>query len=300
VVDGDGNGEINIAELTSIGANFNRHVEGYKVYAGQATDVPAGNAAPSTISALDTIPFASASGSATADRLQFSYLVAAPNPALVYWVRPFDASSEGTPSNTVVVSANNPPVINSLGANPGTVDIPAGSSQVTVTATDPDADPLNYSWSADAGLITGTGSTVTWTPDGLSADTTVTVSVTVSDGHGGSDSDSITINAQVAEHLDTIALDPGELLSGSGTQADPYIVPFDNLEIDLSAVSSLSNDWTTLVTWQEDSTEPGTAFSQTTANRLIVSPFDSAFSVTALKDAVSSSNTLYFQVAAPN
>lgn len=61
-----------------------------------------------------------------------------------------------------------------------TITIPA--------ATDPDGDPLTYTWSASNGSISGAGLTATWTRAvDYGEPQSGTVTVTASDGRGGSD-----------------------------------------------------------------------------------------------------------------
>ena len=55
---------------------------------------------------------------------------------------------------------------------------------ITCTGTDPDGDPLTYSYSASGGQITGTGANATFDATGLQPGT-YTVKCTVNDGRGG-------------------------------------------------------------------------------------------------------------------
>jgi hypothetical protein len=79
---------------------------------------------------------------------------------------------------------NHPPVA-SCSAGNSMVYLGSGDMvPVTATASDPDNDTLNYTWSASGGRVDGSGPQVRW----LSADTTIgayTVTLNVDDGHGG-------------------------------------------------------------------------------------------------------------------
>lgn len=100
VIDGDGNGEINVADLTPLGANLGNRVSAYNVYSSQdAGDYPASNTEPSSVIPIGTLQFSAATGDKTTQRLQFAFTVPAPAPGDIYWVRPEDGSGDGTPSN---------------------------------------------------------------------------------------------------------------------------------------------------------------------------------------------------------
>jgi hypothetical protein len=120
----------------------------------------------------------------------------------------------------------------------------------------------------------------------------------VNDGQGGSDTEDlmITVNPTVVEVLERIELDGAETLSGSGTQADPWVVT-DDFELQLRAFSNEDNDWTDLANWSDSSNQPGTAFSGTAKGKLFASPFDSNFNVSAELDGTTI--TVYFRVQAP-
>jgi outer membrane protein OmpA-like peptidoglycan-associated protein len=79
---------------------------------------------------------------------------------------------------------NHPPVA-ACSANP--VSLYAGSSDtvaVHVNASDPDNDPLTYSYTATGGTVEGTGPEARWNSTGVAAGS-YTVSVKVDDGKGG-------------------------------------------------------------------------------------------------------------------
>jgi len=62
--------------------------------------------------------------------------------------------------------------------------LPGEHTGITCTGSDPDGDPLTYSYSASGGQVTGTGSNATFDATGLAAGT-YTVKCTVDDGRGG-------------------------------------------------------------------------------------------------------------------
>jgi len=97
VIDGDANGELNIADLTPIGNNFGNMVAEYRVY--ESTEMPSHTASKAaSADVLETVPFGDATGDPVADRLQFSYIVDPVDPEMYYWVVPTDGDTEGTPS----------------------------------------------------------------------------------------------------------------------------------------------------------------------------------------------------------
>lgn len=84
---------------------------------------------------------------------------------------------------------------------------PGESVRVRATASDPDGDPLTYTWTTSAGRIVGTGAEVTLDTTGVAAPATITVTVRVSDGRGGTaeSSCSVRLGAPVAEVTTCIA-----------------------------------------------------------------------------------------------
>ena len=79
-------------------------------------------------------------------------------------------------------STNSNPVIASIVVYPGTVNA-NGIVSVSVTASDPDGDPLTYSYTVTGGAISGNGASASWTAPSSAGAHSVTV--TVADGKGG-------------------------------------------------------------------------------------------------------------------
>lgn len=95
---------------------------------------------------------------------------------------------------TVTTPVNHPPVLSApptCTPNPGAV---GQTLTLTASATDPDSDPLTYSWDMGNGT-TKTGASITQV---YNAAGTYTVTVTVSDGRGGSDSKTVSVPVNVA------------------------------------------------------------------------------------------------------
>jgi len=87
-----------------------------------------------------------------------------------------------TTSVTIAVGVNHPPVIESLTAEKTKILINT-SCNIDCIASDPDNDKLSYSWSIDAGNISGSGSEVKWTAPPRGGQFIITA--TVFDGRGG-------------------------------------------------------------------------------------------------------------------
>jgi len=86
--------------------------------------------------------------------------------------------------NSAPAPVNHSPVA-SCSANPAQVNAESGDNVlVRADASDPDNDTLNYTWTANAGTVDGTGAQVRWNYAGL-APATYTVNARVDDGRGG-------------------------------------------------------------------------------------------------------------------
>jgi hypothetical protein len=85
-------------------------------------------------------------------------------------------------SNCKKDEENKSPTISAVVVTPGTVNA-NGIVTVTVTAADPENDPLTYGYVVTGGAIQGTGASVSWTAPSAAGAHSITV--TVSDGNGG-------------------------------------------------------------------------------------------------------------------
>jgi hypothetical protein len=93
----------------------------------------------------------------------------------------------------VVASINHAPTISRVSARPRKINLNS-NSQARCTASDPDGDSLTYSWSSNAGVFTGSGSSVVWTAPSIVGN--FVLYVTVNDGRGGLTRDSIRVEVR--------------------------------------------------------------------------------------------------------
>ncbi len=94
-------------------------------------------------------------------------------------------TANATADITVAPKPNQPPKITACEANPATIQAGA-TSTVTTTASDPDNDPLTYTYTTSGGKITGSGASVQFDSKGA-APGSYTITCSVSDGRGGED-----------------------------------------------------------------------------------------------------------------
>ena len=90
-------------------------------------------------------------------------------------------------------SSNQPPVIMSLTASPDTVEV-TGLSTVVVSVSDPDSDPLSYSWDCFPGDIVPSSDKkkVLFSPSSCCPGNN-TITVVIRDGRGGEVKESVEI-----------------------------------------------------------------------------------------------------------
>jgi len=88
--------------------------------------------------------------------------------------------------------ANHPPTV-SCSADKTMVYLDSGDTvTITCTATDPDNDPLTYTWSSTCGKVDGTGSQVRWLSVGVPQGS-CTITAKVDDGRGGAANSSVSV-----------------------------------------------------------------------------------------------------------
>src|SRR3989338_435351 len=125
-----------------------------------------------------------------------------------------------------VNNLNRAPVI-SAGPTPDHASINVNqTSQVTVTASDPDGSALTYTWSATGGTISGSGALVTYSAPNAAGSYTITVAVSDPQGLSATGTGVITVAPQPNRPpvLDTIAdqnVNEGSALSFTLHATDP-------------------------------------------------------------------------------
>ncbi len=118
-----------------------------------------------------------------------------------------------TKSLNMSVVDNRAPVISSLTVSPPVLKR-GETGAITIIATDPDGDPLTYTWLTSTGKVAGAGNVGSW--QAPTVDGTYEIQVVVSDGKdGGKTNGSIKIQVQNPEGSVTLAQLPAE----SGTVA---------------------------------------------------------------------------------
>ncbi|MCC7477919.1 hypothetical protein IT575_05620 [bacterium] len=154
VIDGNNDGTVAVADLTAIGLNFQNKILSYNIYrSSDPLDVPSSNDGPNgpgTVTVANVL-MSQSSGSAGTERVFFDFGLAGDPEGAIYWVRPNDGVSDGTPS-TAVLGANeaNEDPLASLEA-----DVLSGLAPLTVnfdasaTVDDGPFSELSFSWDFD-------------------------------------------------------------------------------------------------------------------------------------------------------
>jgi outer membrane protein OmpA-like peptidoglycan-associated protein len=77
--------------------------------------------------------------------------------------------------------------------------LPGETTRCRATGSDPDGDPIAYTWTTSAGRVTGSGAEATFDSTGVASGTSVTITVTASDGRGGTASATCTVTVKEPE-----------------------------------------------------------------------------------------------------
>jgi hypothetical protein len=103
--------------------------------------------------------------------------------------------------NSCEKDSNSDPVISEVIFNPATINA-NGTTNVSVSASDPNGDNLTYTYSVSGGTITGAGADVIWSAPAMQGEHTLTA--TADDGQGG----------QVTKTVKITILEPVTQISG--------------------------------------------------------------------------------------
>jgi outer membrane protein OmpA-like peptidoglycan-associated protein len=137
---------------------------------------------------------------------------------------------------TVTPKPNQPPVIASCLADPGVIE-EGKTSTVTTDASDPDNDPLTYSYTTSGGRVTGSGKSVQFDSTGV-APGTYTVNCLVSDGRGGEAKANTTIKVIQSAIEKRLALHSIYFQTARPTEADPNGGLLDSQAATLNALAT--------------------------------------------------------------
>jgi PKD repeat protein len=146
-----------------------------------------------------------------------------------------------TEAITVIkVAANHPPTINSLTADPPSVQYDTNST-LTCIATDQDGDPLQYKWEAKEGKISGVGNKVTWTSPAKNGN--FSIFITVSDGKGAEARQEIIIPVAAptgSQTLNLVKSESGTVSSDGDKDTSTYKAGDDDKNIGYRAFFSFN------------------------------------------------------------
>ena len=120
-----------------------------------------------------------------------------------------DDGKGGTAQSTaqITVSANHPPTITSLTADPAALQF-ASRTTLTCIASDQDGDSVQYSWQATDGTLSGEGNKVSWTSPSKGGN--YSVFVVVGDGKGAETRQEIVIPVAAPSGVQTFTMIPKE------------------------------------------------------------------------------------------
>ncbi|HYO58608.1 PKD domain-containing protein [Archangium sp.] len=216
----------------------------------------------------------------------------------------FDEAGNATTSEPIsftIPAPNLNPTITRLTVTKASID-EGSSTDLSVTASDPEGEPLTYSWTqipaAPASTFDNeTGATPTWTAPLLSRDTTFTLQVTVSDGKGGSAQ--ATVDVAVAN---VPSLNRAPIVDATIT-APASVIAGDTVNLSIGATDPdgdpLTYSWTTSPAGQGSFTNP-TASAAQWRSLDIAKATTYTFQVTVYDEADSVTRSVDVQVNVPS
>ncbi len=171
-----------------------------------------------------------------------------------------NTAGDETASILLTWGCNAPPVIDDI--TPSSGFYIGGSYSISAIVSDPDGDPLTYSWSVSGGSISDPAANpITWAAPGSPGSYTMTI--TVSDGNGGSDTLSKTIEVagnstpilgDISIFVDGTTSEPADIYTGhyydlfidaSDPDGDPLSYSWEVTDGNLYNAFSNPSDWTT-------------------------------------------------------
>lgn len=138
----------------------------------------------------------------------------------------------------IAVSANHPPTVSSLKADPASLQF-ASKTTLTVVASDQDGDQLQYKWDAREGTLSGVGNRVSWTSP--SKNGSYSIMVTVSDGKGAETKQEIVIPVAAPSGVQSFSMvkqESGSVSSEGDRDASMYKAGDDDKNIGYRAFFS--------------------------------------------------------------
>ena len=163
----------------------------------------------------------------------------------------YDASGNSARSAPLsfTIPVNTLPSVSRMSASSSSLD-EGSSTTLSVTANDPDGDPLTYAWTQSPTVPAGTfgteaGASRTWTAPILSRNTRFTLRVTVSDGRGGTAQGTVEVDV-----ANVPALNRAPVLDAAITVPTTRLIAGDSADLTIGVIDPdrdpLTYSWTTV------------------------------------------------------